>query len=470
MSDPEHSHNGHRTEPIDEMLPEKATTPAGADGDLSTPNRWEVIRAAAREVMAVEDVTFEGQHTTMRLRGRLTLSPETALARLRPSFESVGHTPRLRRQGSQEEIEALPVVFGRQDRRFPIANMIILFITLLTVFTVGVGQYDALYNPPLGVLTYFITGNTEALYFPNLVPTPEVWQAALGTGVLYTLALMGILGAHEMGHYLVARRHNVNVTLPFFIPFPNILGTLGAVIAMREPAPNRRIQFDIGIAGPLAGLVVAIPIVVIGLMLSEVGTPETILADLPPEVRDATALFSEGNSLLYLGLKYAVFGKILPNSQGEDVWIHPIAFAGWAGLLVTALNLLPVGQLDGGHVIYGLFGEKAARVRQPLLIMLGALGTLGIFQELARATPPEVISQLGETTWQVITTIASVPIPGWTGWWLWVFIIMLLARNHAPVLDEITELDDRRRWLGWLMVAIFFLIFTPAPLIIVPLT
>src|SRR5690606_14772364 len=132
--------------------------------------------------------------------------------------------------------------------------------------------------PLTQVLGARITGEVPAGLNSQLMPTGPELMEALGTGALYTLALLGILGAHEMGHYIMARRHNVDVTLPFFIPLPiNILGTMGAVIAMREPAPNRRIQFDIGVAGPIAGLIVAVPVMVIGLMLSTVGTQESFL-------------------------------------------------------------------------------------------------------------------------------------------------------------------------------------------------
>jgi membrane-associated protease RseP (regulator of RpoE activity) len=232
-----------------------------------------------------------------------------------------------------------------------------------------------------------------------------------------------------MGHYLMARRHGVRVTLPYFIPLPTLLGTMGAVIAMQEPSPNRRVQFDIGVAGPLAGLVIAIPVLVVGLVLSPLYTRQEILQIIP----EGQGLIQEGNSLLYLGLKFAVFGKVLPTPGGEDILVHAMAWAGWAGLLVTALNLIPVGQLDGGHVLYGLVGERAQVLRWPIIILLLALSFL------------------------------------YQGWLLWAFLIFLLARRSAPVLDEITTLDRPRQWIAVVVLVIFVLIFVPVPLKQVPL-
>ncbi|MCC6905215.1 MAG: site-2 protease family protein [Anaerolineae bacterium] len=444
--------------------------PPTPDGDtpVSFPNRWDVIRASAAEVMAIDDITHSDGARPMRIRGRLMLSAEAAFLKMRPAFESVGHTPHLKREGAQDVVYALPAVFGKARTGIPWLNIALLALTLVSVFIVGVGQHDQLYLPPLMVLTAQITGSTAAVPYPELMPTPEVWRAALGTGVLYTLALLGILGTHEMGHYLMSRRHGISATLPFFIPFPNLLGTLGAVIAMREPTPNRKVQFDIGVAGPLAGLFVAIPVLLIGLLLSQVGTVDQFIANLPEALRGQTSIMSEGNSLAYLAAKFVVFGRILP-AGGEDVWIHPVAFAGWAGLLVTALNLLPVGQLDGGHVVYGLFGEKARRFRTPVIVVLVILTVVGWFQDFVAALRPEQIAAMGERVFSVLHAIAALPIPGWQWWGMWVFILLVLMRNHAPVLDEITELDPKRRALGIAMLVVFILIFTPRPLVITPL-
>jgi len=424
----------------------RTNLPAGMLTPGLPPDASEVLRRAAAEVMAIQDVTLGDARSPIRIRGRLTMDSEAAFKRLRPLFEAVGYTPLFRREDGLDVIRALPVVYGREKRRTPWAAIILLLATIVSVFYVGV--QGELYVPFLDALLYRLTGATLTNPPADLLPTAAQFSSAVTTGVLYTLALLGILGAHEMGHYIVARLNKVQTTLPFFIPLPfNILGTLGAVIAMREPAPNRKVQFDIGIAGPLAGLIVAVPVMVVGLLLSQVGTIESGLADLPPSLRSAegaaVTIFHEGNSIAYLAIKYLVFGRVLP-SGNLDVWIHPVAFAAWAGFLVTALNLLPIGQLDGGHVLYGLFGEKARLARLPVIAALVVLGTAGSLSELG---------VLGLNF-------------GWSGWWVWVIFAMVLLRNHAPVLDEITALDSRRKALGVLMLIVFILIFMPTPLVV----
>jgi len=237
----------------------------------------------------------------------------------------------------------------------------------------------------------------------------------------------------------------VHVTLPYFIPMPfSAFGTMGAFINMKEPAKNRRHLLDIGIAGPLAGLVVAIPVLFIGLSLSEI----TRLVPAPDQM-----IQLEGNSIIYLIAKFLTFGQLLPAPAsyngtapiiywiiyfftgqplpigGLDVNLHPVAWAGWAGLLVTAMNLIPAGQLDGGHVLYVLLGREKARKVLPFI--LGGLVLLGL---------------------------------AWSGWWLWAGIIFLLGRTYAEPMDQITPLDDRRKWLAVLALVVFILTFIPVPL------
>ena len=166
-------------------------------------------------------------------------------------------------------------------------------------------------------------------------------------GIPFSFSLMGILLSHEFGHYLAAKRHGLNVTLPYFIPAPPIIGTFGAFIKMRSLVRDRRMLMDVGAAGPLVGVVVAIPLLIAGLRLSEV------------KLIQGEAGMNLGSSLLLSLLSRIVVG---PLPEGYDIVIHPVGFAGWIGLLVTALNLLPVGQLDGGHVAYALFGEWQNRI------------------------------------------------------------------------------------------------------------
>ena len=280
-------------------------------------------------------------------------------------------------------------------------------------------------------------------------PTPDELArgllANLDQGLAFAVSLLAILTTHEFGHYLAARRHNTAVTLPYFIPFPfSAFGTMGAFIQLKEPPRNKRILLDIGIAGPLAGLVVAVPVLLLGLSLSKVS---------PIEIDPVAGFTLEGNSLLYLASKYLVFGQLLPAPAsygdvnpvvywiryfftgqplpigGMDVLIHPVAWAGWAGLLVTALNLIPAGQLDGGHVLYVLLGKRARLVWPIVFWGLIALGFV------------------------------------WNGWWLWAMIIFLLGRVYADPLDGITTLDPNRRILALVGIVVFLLVFTPVPMI-----
>jgi membrane-associated protease RseP (regulator of RpoE activity) len=254
------------------------------------------------------------------------------------------------------------------------------------------------------------------LYVGMAHETADLSLRALWKGIPYALSMVLILGTHELGHYFVARRHGVTVTLPYFIPMPIGFGTLGAFIQLREPIRSRKTMFDIGIAGPLAGLVIAIPVLLIGLATSHV--------ELLPT---SGSYVMEGNSLLYAGAKLAVFGRLLPSGH-EDVSINQLALAGWTGLFVTGLNLIPVGQLDGGHIISTLLGQRAQRLYVPILL---SFLVLSLFNE---------------------------------AWLLWTLLLFFLGRIYAMPLDNVTPLDRRRRQLGYLAVAIFILVFVPIPL------
>jgi membrane-associated protease RseP (regulator of RpoE activity) len=239
-------------------------------------------------------------------------------------------------------------------------------------------------------------------------------------GAPYSAALLSILGAHELAHFFACRRHRVQATLPYFIPVPPpfLLGTMGAVIKMRPPFTDRNTILDIGIAGPLAGVVVAIPIVVVGLARS---TPvET--SELP----EMTLML--GNSLLFAFLQRVALG---PLSEGTDILLSPLAFAGWIGLLVTMFNLIPAGQLDGGHIFYALFPRWHRRMGK--LLALGLL-PLGLFV--------------------------------WRGWLIWCGILFLLGFRHPLPLDTEMPVTRRRRRLALVALALFLVTFVPVPLTI----
>ncbi len=235
-------------------------------------------------------------------------------------------------------------------------------------------------------------------------------------GIPFSFSLMGILLAHELGHYLTARKHGLNVTLPYFIPappFPFIIGTFGAFIKMRSPVRDRRMLLDVGATGPLVGIAVSIPFLIFGFELSEVKMVQGQMG------------LTLGSSLLLSLISWLIVG---PLPAGFDIVIHPVGFAGWIGLLVTSLNLLPIGQLDGGHVAYALLGEKQNTISKYVFLVLLALG-----------------------------------IFGWQGWLLWSLLLFIMGFRHPPPMDRWIPLDRTRKIIGWLTVAIFALTFIPIP-------
>ncbi|MEW6360385.1 MAG: site-2 protease family protein [Planctomycetota bacterium] len=239
-------------------------------------------------------------------------------------------------------------------------------------------------------------------------------------GALYCVSIMGILLAHEMGHYLMCRRYGVQATLPIFIPMPlNLFGTMGAVIRIKSPIPHRRALFDIGVAGPLAGIALAAPIAIVGMKWSHV-VDNAMFSD---------AAITLGEPLFFRLLAHLQFGSIPP---GSDVSIHPVAFAAWTGFFVTALNLLPVGQLDGGHVIYALFG------RQSRYVFAGILGLV------------------------VTLSITTVVFPTY-GVILLIFVL-IFGLEHPPTIYDFVPLDGKRRFVALAVLLVFIICFTPYPL------
>jgi membrane-associated protease RseP (regulator of RpoE activity) len=382
----------------------------------------DVFTNLVARVFRVEDVTSEDPRKGffLRYRGQL-LSEDSAGAydQLSETLRPYNSMPIFRIEDDRQVIYIAPKQPDpKQDK---ISTNIILFVlTVLSVMLAGAQVEGPIPDDFVGQLL---------LLGKNIF-----------TGWPFALSLLGILLAHELGHYFMSRYHKTPATLPYFIPFPfSPLGTMGAAIIMRAIPKNKRVLFDIGVAGPIAGLVVAIPVLFLGLYLSTLGT-------IDPNPNG----FIEGNSLLYLFAKYVTFGQLLPAPVepqgflywvryfftggpvpfgGTDVFIHPVAFAGWAGILVTALNLIPAGTLDGGHVVYSLFGDKA---RKAFPFIIGLLIVLGIF---------------------------------WSGWWLWAALLFWLGRVHAEPLDQITTLDPPRRLLAVAMIIIFLLVFMPVPFV-----
>ncbi len=235
-------------------------------------------------------------------------------------------------------------------------------------------------------------------------------------GLPFSAALLFILVAHEMGHFLTSKYYRIDASLPYFIPAPTLIGTFGAFIKMRSPVMNKRVLLDVGANGPLAGLLVTIPILAIGLKLSEVRA-----LDAP-----AGEGMTLGSSIILSAMTSLILGN-LPDTQ--QVILHPLGFAGWIGLLVTSMNLIPVGQLDGGHIAYAVFGRRTRHLSRAVL--LGML-VLGIWAS--------------------------------SMWLMWALILfLLLGVRHPAPLDYDVPLDRRRRILGLCMLAVFVLTFVPVP-------
>jgi len=294
--------------------------------------------------------------------------------------------------------------FFAKDR--PWINVVLFILTLGTAFLVGSSWG----------LNYLYAGQIASdpgfrLDASGLFGDPRL----IGLSVLYAVVLMAILLAHEMGHYLACRRYGLSATLPFFIPAPTLIGTLGAFIKIRTPITLKRRLFDIGAAGPLAGFILAVPALLIGLALSKI---------VPSIPREEAIVFGEPLLLRLGGLLF--FKQAGP---GMDVIFHPIAFAGWVGMLVTSLNLIPLGQLDGGHIAYAVFGSKS---RAATKIVMGMLALAGIFF--------------------------------WAGWMIWFLILLVMGLRHPRVFDEDEPLGKKRTMIAVLIAIIFILSFIPAPI------
>jgi membrane-associated protease RseP (regulator of RpoE activity) len=304
---------------------------------------------------------------------------------------------------------------------------LLFVLTVFSTFYVGAGQ--VLQREPLD---FYLQRRAE-----GIATAVRAFFWATGRGWVFAVPLLTILLCHEFGHYVMARRHRVRASLPMFIPFPNLFGTMGAVIAMKGRIRTRDALVDIGAAGPLAGLVVALPVTVLGLALSKV-----------EPMNDRTGVLVEGDSLLYLALKRIVCGPI---PSGHDVWLHPVAFAGWAGLFVTMMNLLPIGQLDGGHVAYALFGPRQDRwsrlVSYSLLVLAAAVA---LWLHVHTPTARRDLS-------------AYMPAVVWCMWSLLSRSVMWLSGDaHPPTGDE--PLSPQRRTVAVFTLACFALLFMPLPI------
>lgn len=272
-------------------------------------------------------------------------------------------------------------------RKIPYLHIILFIVTFLTTLTAGALQKGV-----------------------NIIKEP----GRIAEGLPFAGALMTILLCHELSHYIASKKHHTKATLPYFIPAPSIIGTFGAFIKMKSPIITRKALIDIGASGPIAGFIVSVIACIVGLSMSDVVS-----------LSNAEGALSLGDSILFSFLSRVTLG-IAPDNH--DILLHPVAFAGWIGLFVTSLNLIPVGQLDGGHIAFAILGERHKYISIVLVVVLAALG---IFY--------------------------------WEGWALWAVLMLILGIKHPPVLYWEMPLDPKRRFIGFLSLIIFIVTFIPSP-------
>lgn len=288
---------------------------------------------------------------------------------------------------------------ARRHERYWLYSLLFA-LTLLTTTIVGAAMQDD-FNRNLP----FDIDRTFTLY-------GWFWRhpATILQGLPFSLTLLSILLAHEFGHYLAAVYHRVDSSLPYFLPSP-FLGTFGAFIRVRSPIYSKRALFDIGISGPLAGFVFLLPALAVGLAFSKV---------IPGIAHQSSLQFGVP------GLQWLLERAIFPGARAADIYLHPVARAAWVGMFATAMNLLPIGQLDGGHILYAFFPQRHRTVSKLLCVLMLPLGFL------------------------------------WAGWAFWAIVLLLIGRRH-PVIVDAAGLGDGRRKLGWIALAVFLLCFIYAP-------
>jgi len=322
----------------------------------------------------------------------------------------------------QDGVTHLALVYPVREppKRWPWLHVALFLATLVTTLAAGALMVG---RDPFA---------TEVLRLGDFViPYPsEVRWSVLWLGAPFALPFLGVLLAHEMGHYVAARAHRVRVTLPYFVPFPpyfSIIGTVGAFIRLLGPMVRRVTLFDIGSAGPIASFVVALPFLAVGLSLSE-AVPGHASPTTPFAIQFAGQTVWLGSGLL----THALASVLTSAPVGEAlILLHPLALVGWLGLFVTALNLLPLGQLDGGHIVYSLSPRRHASTARAFIAALVPLGLL------------------------------------WWGWWAWAIVVLVVNRGrvgHPTVLQNEPSIGPARRVLGWALIATFFLTFVPVPI------
>jgi membrane-associated protease RseP (regulator of RpoE activity) len=358
--------------------------------DRSNEDSMLMLRSRVADVMAIEDAQVDPSGRGVAFTGKLRIGAQEAFERLKARFAEMGYVPVMREHdsGTRDVVIAFKGSLKAMLAQRPWLNLLLFLATIVTTTIFG-GMFAAMMSQQ----------------------SPTSPENILRYGIPFSLTLLTILGVHEFGHYIQARRHGVAVTLPYFIPIPlpGSLGTFGAFIQMRGAVENKRALFDVGIGGPIAGLLVAVPLFVLGLLIATI-----------------TETPAPANRSYLVDLLIALFR---PEAANFGIILNPVLLAARFGLVITALNLLPVGQLDGGHIAYAALGRKWAR-------------------------------------WVGIATIAVMAVLGLTvssTWLVWMAFALFTGLSHAQPLNDITPLDLRRNVVFIGTFILFLSLFTVRP-------
>lgn len=355
------------------------------------------LQAELYDLFTVEEVGLRPGKQSIAFVGRFLGDSERGYNEISRRFAVHGYTPTAHVENGRHILVAMPGLIPKGKTGNPLINLLMFVATVFTTLAAwsaisGGGLYGAILDG-------------------DMARTQDAMIAAAP----FAMTLLGILGVHELGHYIAARYHRVDASLPYFIPLPFIgLGTLGAFISIKSPIQNRKVLFDVGVSGPLAGFAVALPLLFVGLFLS---------SEAP--------FFASGLTLQLLGPSILVDGVVnlfydLPANR--TLLLHPVFFAAWLGLLLTGMNLLPVGQLDGGHVSYALLGRYAH--------------------------------------WLAVATFLGLMAAGYylsSMWYVWAFFVLISGLRHAPTLNDVTRPDPLRQFIGLAALALFILTIVPTP-------
>lgn len=369
---------------------------------IPSDDRVLALEDVVHDVFTIHDVQIRASGKVVVFVGQFLRSPELVYEAVVEAFHQRGFIPLLRQENGRDVLIAYPApAVGRPSRLW--VHVLLFVLTVLSTLVAGTLQAPGDSAERVGSLLSFFRAH---------------WTA----GIPFTVALLGILGTHELGHYFVARRYGLDVSLPYFIPFPLFLiepssitiGTMGAVIRIQSPFESRKSLFDVGIAGPLAGLVVAIPVLALGMVNAQMA---------PVQPGPNVAIFNE--PLLFQWMVLLIRG---PRPPGMDIIMNPLLMAGWWGLFITALNLVPVSQLDGGHISYALLGSSHRYL-----------------------------------AWGVFLAAVAMTILGLSFYVIMLFLVFMMGIEHPPALNDLTPIGRPRQILGVFTLFLFLTLITLSP-------